>query len=248
MKQAIKEAHARIRQIEAGERGPGYQAVAQRQADIVAEIVDRPTPANAAAVQPERRPGCSEIEQAVRQVATAQSVAASDLRLIARLRSGRVWQDVLKALPANTPYRDITQACNNVAEQMTQRQAAPAPAPDADIHHGAGRVPPPPLRADDLVEELRPHTETATVAAIELAAHGAYNAVRQRCVTVLTDFLVPRAGSVGRAAAHRQRAHGAGQDGADHGQRRPAAAGVDGATCHGHRGADVRRRGRGPRR
>ena len=26
------------------------------------------------------------------------------------------------------------------------------------------------------------------MAAIELAAHGAYNAVRQRCVTVLTDF------------------------------------------------------------
>ena len=141
-----------------------------------------------AAVQPDRRPEMFEIEQVVRQVATAQRVAASDLRLIARLRSGSVWQDVLKGLPANTPYRDITQACNNVAEQMAQRQAAPTPAPDADIHHGAGRVPPPPLRVDDLVEELRPHTESATVAAIELAAHGAYNAVRQRCVTVLTDF------------------------------------------------------------
>ena len=116
-----------------------------------------------------------EIERAVRQVTTAQSVAASDLRLIARLRYGRVWQDVLKALPANTPYRDITQACNNVAEQMAQRQAAPAPAPDTHRADTAQTAPltvhgDQPLPA--WAEEPDPATVVPAVADVATEAHG----------------------------------------------------------------------------
>ncbi len=147
--------------------------------------------ANIGASRPAPRVEMFEIEQAVRGVVAAQRVGASDLRLIARQRIGRVWQDVVAELPASTPYREISQGCNNVADQMEQaarREAAPAAAPAADVHQGAGRTPPPPLSVDDLVDELRPHTESATVAAIELAAHGAFNAVRQRCATVLSDF------------------------------------------------------------
>ena len=122
-----------------------------------------------------------EIEQAVRQVATVQSVAASDLRLIAGLRP-RAWRDVLKALPLAS--RRMGHHHAGVQRGRTDDAAAGrtgAPAPDADIHHG-GRVPPPPLRASTTWSRNCARTpETAAVAAIELAAHGAYNA-RQRCI------------------------------------------------------------------
>ena len=47
-----------------------------------------------------------EIEQIVRQVATAQRGCISDLRLIAKQRIGRL-AGCAQGLPANTPYRDI---------------------------------------------------------------------------------------------------------------------------------------------
>lgn len=71
----------------------------------------------ASARQPERAE-MFEIESVVRDVAGIHHTSAGDLRTIARSRIGAVWQDCLKKLPANLPYRELTQAMNNVASQM----------------------------------------------------------------------------------------------------------------------------------
>lgn len=146
-----------------------------------------------------------EIEQVVRRVATAERATASDLRVVARQRIGRVWLECRKQLPAELPYRDLAQAINNVAEQMAQRATAPVPtttiAPtvayvlpaDNDLHTGAGRTPPPPLTVAEIVEELTPHLAGFAPGNIAGAALGEQNDVAERCALVLSDFTYQQA-------------------------------------------------------
>lgn len=134
-----------------------------------------------------------EIEQVVRRVAAEERATASDLRVVARQRIGRVWLECRKQLPADVAYRDLAQAINNVAEQMTSQKetqppAAPAPAADSDLHTGAGRTPPPPLTVAEIVEELTPHLAAFAPGNIAGAALGLQNDVAERCALVLSDF------------------------------------------------------------
>jgi hypothetical protein len=67
-----------------------------------------------------------EIEQVARRVAQERKATASDLRTIAWQRIGKVWQLCLQELPANMPYRELSQALNNIASQMEQAALGPA--------------------------------------------------------------------------------------------------------------------------
>lgn len=130
-----------------------------------------------------------EIERIVRQVATTHQASAADLRLIAKQRIGRMWQDALGYLPPRTPYRDISQAFNNVAEQIAQKQREQAlMAPTIDLHQGAGRTPPPPLSVDEIVSEIAPHLAASGALALGAAATGGRNKERQIAEHVLSDF------------------------------------------------------------
>lgn len=135
-----------------------------------------------------------EIERVVRELVAEQHTTAGDLRVSAKQRIGRVWQECVRILPAGTPYRDIAQACNNVADQLEQaarREVDPRPsplAPPSDLHPGAGRTPPPPLTVDEIMEEIGPHLERAMPHRLTDAATGTPNRERQTAEHVLSDF------------------------------------------------------------
>ena len=128
-----------------------------------------------AGVQPSSRTGdpkCSRSSRLCARSPPRKALVASDLRLIARaLRErlagrtqGSAGQHAVSGHHAGVQQRGGNRWRSDRLHRL-QRQTPTSTT--------ARAVPPPPLRADDLVEELRPHTESATVAAIELAAHGA---------------------------------------------------------------------------